>query len=53
MDEAIAELEKLLTKVEAEEWVNALAKRFMMSGIRLSIRCLHHAKIARKDNGTT
>lgn len=39
-DTAIIELEKLLSKVDSEEWVNPLAKRFIMSGIRMSIKYL-------------
>lgn len=37
---AIFELEKLLTQVGSEEWVNPIAKRFIMAGIRMSIKYL-------------
>lgn len=46
----IIELEKLLSKVDDEEWVNPLAKRFIMSGIRMSIACLRNGG---SGNGTT
>lgn len=41
MNEAIDALAKLLVKVEKENWVNPMAKRFILSGIRMSILYLH------------
>jgi hypothetical protein len=41
MNEAIDALAKLLTKVDNEQWVNPIAKRYILSGIRMSILYLH------------
>lgn len=50
MKEAIARLEELLSKVESEQWVDPIAKRFIMSGIRIAIKALHHAKLEDGEN---
>lgn len=37
MEEAIEKLQELLSKVHSETWVQPVAKRFIMSGIRMAI----------------
>lgn len=44
MTEAIKALEKLLSKVESEEWVFPLAHRYILTGIRMSIKYLQEGK---------